>query len=89
MSRAFKTPIGNEGLYVLDTASWRNFRPVMDKDKCSNCGICMSICPVMSIHREGKEYSISYDFCKGCGICAVECPKKAIEMKDEGGYTNG
>ena len=28
------TPIGNDGIYCLDTASWRVFRPVMDKEKC-------------------------------------------------------
>ena len=28
------TPIGNDGIYVLDTASWRVFRPVMNKEKC-------------------------------------------------------
>ena len=28
------TPIGNDGLYILDTASWRVFRPVMNKEKC-------------------------------------------------------
>lgn len=90
MSRAFKTPVGNEGLYLLDTAAWRDFRPVIDKEKCTNCGICMSYCPVMSIVREGeKEIKISYTQCKGCGLCAVECPKKAIEMKDEGGFVNG
>ena len=89
MSRAYKTPIGNEGLYVLNTATWRNFRPVMDKEKCINCGICMTYCPVMSIIRNGKEYEITYTQCKGCGICAEECPKKAIEMKNERGFTNG
>lgn len=89
MSRAFKTPIGNEGIYLLNTATWRNFRPVMDKEKCINCGICMTYCPVMSIYREGEEYMISYTQCKGCGICAEECPKKAIDMKNERGFTNG
>lgn len=28
------TPIGDDGMYVLDTASWRVFRPVMNKEKC-------------------------------------------------------
>ena len=25
------TPLGNQGMYILDTASWRTVRPVMDK----------------------------------------------------------
>lgn len=84
--REFITPIGQEGLYVLDTASWREVRPVMNKEKCIECGICLTLCPVCSIEREGpKKYVINYDYCKGCGICAVECPKKAIDMVKEGG----
>ena len=84
-SRAFITPIGQEGMYVLDTASWRTVRPVMDKEKCIECGLCMAICPVLSILRdENKKYYVSYVQCKGCGLCAKECNKKAIEMQDEG-----
>lgn len=84
--RKHVTPLGNDGMYVLDTASWRIVRPVMDKKKCINCGICMGYCPVNSISRdENKVFHISYDYCKGCGICAAECPKKAIDMVPEGG----
>ena len=84
--RTYITPVGREGLYVLDTASWRTVRPVMNKEKCIECGICLTFCPVSSILRQGpKNYVISYDYCKGCGICAVECPKKAIDMVPEGG----
>ena len=80
------TPIGNVGMYILDTASWRVLRPVLDQEKCIRCGICLSYCPVNSIHKdeEGK-YEIHYDYCKGCGICANECIKDAIEMVPEGG----
>lgn len=82
----FVTPIGNDGMYVLDTASWRIFRPVMDKSKCVNCGMCLAYCPVCAIvGDEEKVYRITYDYCKGCGICAAECPKKAISMVPEGG----
>lgn len=84
--RDFITPIGEEGMYILDTASWREVRPVMNKEKCIECGICLTFCPVSAILRDGpKNYFISYDYCKGCGICAQECPKKAIDMAKEGG----
>lgn len=86
MSRNFITPVGDEGIYVLDTASWRTERPTMDKEKCIECGICMTFCPVSSINwKETKKYIINYDFCKGCGICAKECPVNAIDMISEGG----
>jgi pyruvate ferredoxin oxidoreductase delta subunit len=87
-SRAFVSPIAQEGLYVLDTASWRTVRPVMDKEKCVECGLCMAICPVLSIRRDdNKKHRISYDYCKGCGLCARECAKKAIDLVDEGGLS--
>ena len=47
--REYVTPVGNRGMYVLDTASWRTHRPVMDKALCINCGICLGYCPVNSI----------------------------------------
>ena len=82
--KVFVTPVGNKGMYVLDTSTWRTHRPVMDKAVCINCGICMGYCPVNSIRfSEENGYYITYDYCKGCGICANECPKGAIVMKKE------
>lgn len=79
------TPIGDEGLYVLDTSKWRNFKPVINRQKCINCGICFTYCPVNSIYKKGEKFFINLSYCKGCGICSNECPKKAIEMVSEGG----
>ena len=83
------TPIGNEGIYILDTASWRNLRPVMDEEKCTNCGICFIYCPVNSIYKNYNGFAINLEYCKGCGICVHECPKGAIDMVPEGGENNG
>lgn len=86
MEKRHITPIGNDGMYILDTASWRTVRPVMDKEKCVACGMCMAYCPVNAIVADGdKAFQTTYDYCKGCGICAVECPKKAIDMIAQGG----
>ena len=82
--RKFVTPVGNEGMYILDTASWRIVKPVMNKEKCVECGICLTYCPVISIEFKSDKYIINYDFCKGCGICSNECPKTAIDMIEEG-----
>ena len=82
--RKFVTPVGNEGMYILDTASWRIVKPVMIKEKCVECGICLTYCPVNSIEFKSDKYIINYDFCKGCGICSNECPKTAIDMIEEG-----
>jgi pyruvate ferredoxin oxidoreductase delta subunit len=81
----FHSLTGQEGLYVLDTASWRTEKPVMNQDKCIKCGICLSFCPVCSIDwvKDENAYFIDYSNCKGCGICAYECPRKAIDMVSE------
>ena len=68
--RKFVTPVGNEGMYILDTASWRIVKPVMNKEKCVECGICLTYCPVNSIEFKSDKYIINYDFFKGCGICS-------------------
>ncbi|MBC3537034.1 4Fe-4S binding protein [Megasphaera hominis] len=82
--RTYVTPVGDTGMYILDTAAWRVYRPVMDKSRCIHCGLCFSYCPVNAIQADGKDYTITYDYCKGCGICAHECPKEAISMQLEG-----
>jgi len=74
---AMSTPI--EGA-AGRTGSWRVFRPVIDPEKCNQCGLCAMYCPDIAID---EELNIDLSFCKGCGICANECPKKAIMMQRE------
>lgn len=62
------------------TGTWRVFRPVVDKEKCNNCGLCAVYCPDGVIDN---DLEIDLAFCKGCGICANECPKKSITMVRE------
>lgn len=62
------------------TGSWRDQRPVLDKELCKSCGICRDICPDSAIYVIEEVYYIDYEYCKGCGLCAYECPAEAIEM---------
>jgi len=66
------------------TGSWRVFRPIVDKEKCTACTLCTISCPegVIAVSRETKA-DIDYDYCKGCGICAEVCPATAIAMERE------
>ena len=65
------------------TGTWRTDRPVINKEKCTACGICWIVCPDNSPFRKGKVFDINYDYCKGCLICMKECPFKAIDSVDE------
>jgi pyruvate ferredoxin oxidoreductase delta subunit len=79
---------GHKPLLCLQTGTWRTERPVLKKETCNVCGICVVFCPTQCIYDDGDYYAIKYEFCKGCGICAKECPKKAITMTPEGEYAD-
>ena len=70
------------------TGDWRSFRPIWNKDKCTQCMICTVLCPDDAIPTEGKGNNIkrketNLDYCKGCLICENVCPVKAISHKEE------
>ncbi|MBN1924001.1 MAG: 4Fe-4S binding protein [Nanoarchaeota archaeon] len=76
------TSPGNSLSY--ETGSWKSYRPVRDKSKCTNCLLCFVFCPENCIKvKEGKVQDADLNYCKGCGLCASECPFKAITMKLE------
>jgi len=64
-------------------AHWRDFRPVVNLEKCRKCWLCVVYCPEGVILQSPVGPKIDYEFCKGCGVCANECPVKAIEMVRE------
>jgi NADPH-dependent glutamate synthase beta subunit-like oxidoreductase/ferredoxin len=64
-----------EGFCQLDKAS-------VDKDSCSGCGTCITVCPYNAITKDDLSLAeVDEINCKGCGICASSCPDRAIEMK--------
>lgn len=57
-------------------------RPVIDKDMCTGCGICIDECPnkVLELVNEIANLAKPAE-CDGCGKCAESCPNEAITMK--------
>lgn len=66
------------------TGSWRIFRPVIDREACTRCGICFALCPDGAISLNAQGYPIiDYDNCKGCMMCQEACPIHCIGEQKE------
>lgn len=60
---------------------------VVDKDKCTGCGICKEACPkgakIWDINE--KAMATNLEYCHLCTICAGKCPEQAIQViRDDG-----
>jgi pyruvate ferredoxin oxidoreductase gamma subunit len=79
---AFAAASGEIKFSALENAL--NHRFPKDREKCTQCGLCVTLCPEGCVHETEEGFvSPDYTYCKGCGICAEECPGEAIEMKQE------
>ena len=52
---------------------------IVDKDSCTLCEICVSVCPFGALALAGDEIEVT-DSCNLCGACVPECPAEAIEL---------
>lgn len=52
--------------------------PRVDRDKCTQCGLCNDHCRFHAIEN-GAVDTIA---CEGCGFCSHICPEKAIMMEE-------
>jgi uncharacterized protein (DUF362 family)/Pyruvate/2-oxoacid:ferredoxin oxidoreductase delta subunit len=56
-------------------------RPHVDKDGCTLCSVCVSVCPVEAMERKSRII-IDYESCIRCYCCQESCPKGAISAKE-------
>ena len=58
----------------------------VNKDLCSGCGVCVTVCPYdaarLEKSDEGLVAVIDDVKCKRCGLCTTACPAGAIIIKD-------
>jgi len=55
-------------------------RVLVDTDKCTNCGACVSLCPTEALTMdENYQLEFAEEKCIGCNLCIDSCPRFAIE----------
>lgn len=54
---------------------------IINKDKCTGCGICIKSCPFDSIEVIGRKASVKTG-CTLCGACVSSCRFNAIEAQE-------
>lgn len=55
--------------------------PIIDKNQCIACGICVNICPqdVFFGSERKKVPKITYpEECWHCNACVLDCPKEGV-----------
>lgn len=68
---------------ILETTDFYSGKiAVINKSKCTECGLCKELCRFDSISiRSGKHY-IDETECEGCKVCVEFCPEKTIDFVD-------
>ena len=51
----------------------------IDRDKCSECGLCLDLCKFSAI---SNDFKVNHIDCEGCGVCVYFCPEKAINFPE-------
>ena len=50
---------------------------VINKDLCTECGLCREMCRLNAI---SADYKVNPIDCEGCGVCVHFCPEEAIDF---------
>ena len=56
-------------------------RPVVIREKCRLCGICVKACPPAAMSIESGVLAVDYRQCIRCFCCRELCPEAALDVK--------
>ena len=55
---------------------------ILDKEKCTNCGMCVTVCPHRVFTMQDGDVTASVpDKCMECGACMRNCPFSAVTVR--------
>jgi MinD superfamily P-loop ATPase len=58
--------------------------PIIDRDKCQGCGLCVSVCVCGAlVIVDGIVTAIEVEECQWCTLCELVCPHGAISCPFE------
>ena len=63
---------------IEESEFWSGQVASIDKDKCTECGLCQDLCRYGAI----SDFTVDPISCEGCGFCYHVCPVDAIAMSD-------
>lgn len=52
-----------------------------DRDKCSGCKSCITLCPAQAVSDQEGRLSINARLCRGCMTCISHCPHQALKAE--------
>ncbi len=62
-------------------AKYSKYNMVVNREKCSSCGICKKVCPANAVQAYEKVYSIKKNNCLICLDCFIHCKEAAISYR--------
>jgi pyruvate ferredoxin oxidoreductase delta subunit len=76
---------------MMITGNWREYRPVIDQEKCNLCMNCIVYCPdaCWQLNEAEDEVVWNAKYCKGCLICVNECTSGALAKAYELDFEDG
>jgi MinD superfamily P-loop ATPase len=58
--------------------------PIIDKEKCQVCGLCVSVCTCGAlVIVDNAVKAVKVDECRWCTLCELVCPSGAISCPFE------
>lgn len=73
----YYTPLKADG----SPAKFLKAKPITNLEKCDDCGLCATVCPMGSIRHE--DVSEVAGVCIKCQACIKKCPREAKYFEDE------